>query len=111
MSRRDLPSTYLREDDDIRAGVRGDVLRRVLLTDPDAVEVVVDEGVVTLTGTVDAASDHRADPRPHQRRPRPPGRRRRSRLITGRAGHAPALSTGSVDTGPRGADESELSCY
>ena len=32
------------------------MLRRVLLTDPDAVEVAVDEGVVTLTGTVDRRS-------------------------------------------------------
>ena len=52
VSRRDLLSTYLRADDDIRAEVRGDVLRRVLLTDPDAVGIVVDEGVVTLTGKV-----------------------------------------------------------
>jgi CBS domain-containing protein len=52
VSRRDLLSTYLRADDDIRAEIRGDVLERVLLTDPDAVEVAVDEGIVTLTGTV-----------------------------------------------------------
>lgn len=56
VSRRDLLSTYLRADDDIRAEVRGDVLRRVLLTDPDAVEMAVDGGVVTLTGTVDRRS-------------------------------------------------------
>jgi CBS domain-containing protein len=48
VSRRDLLSTYLRADDDIRAEVRADTL----LSDPDAVEIVVDEGVVTLTGTV-----------------------------------------------------------
>ncbi len=56
VSRRDLLSTYLRADDDIRAEIRGDVLERVLLTDPDAVEVAVDEGVVTLTGTVSRRS-------------------------------------------------------
>ncbi len=52
VSRRDLLSTYLRADDDIRTEVRGDVL----LTDPATVKVVVDEGVVTLTGTVDRRS-------------------------------------------------------
>jgi CBS domain-containing protein len=56
VSRRDLLSTYLRPDDDIRAEVRGDVLQRVLLTDPTAVVVAVDEGVVTLTGKVDRRS-------------------------------------------------------
>ncbi|GAA0937311.1 CBS domain-containing protein [Virgisporangium aurantiacum] len=48
VSRRDLLSTYLRADDDIRAEVRADAL----LSDPDAVGIVVDEGIVTLTGTV-----------------------------------------------------------
>jgi CBS domain-containing protein len=55
VSRRDLLSTYLRTDDDIRAEVRDDVLRRVL-ADPAAVEIGVDDGVVTLTGTVDRRS-------------------------------------------------------
>lgn len=56
VSRRDLLSTYLRDDDDIRAEVRNDVFERVLLTDQDAAGVTVVDGIVTLTGTVDRRS-------------------------------------------------------
>jgi CBS domain-containing protein len=56
VSRRDLLSTYLRADDDIRTEVRDDVLQRVLENDPATVEIIVDDGIVTLTGTVDRRS-------------------------------------------------------
>jgi CBS domain-containing protein len=56
VSRRDLLSTYLRPDGEIRAEVRDDVLQRVLVTDPAAVGIVVTDGIVTLTGSVDRRS-------------------------------------------------------
>jgi CBS domain-containing protein len=56
VSRRDLLSTYLRADDDIRAEIRDDVLQRVLLAEPATADIAVDEGVVTLTGTADRRS-------------------------------------------------------
>ena len=51
VSRRDLLSVFLRPDEEIAAEVHG-VLTGVLLAEPNGVEVKVNQGVVTLTGTL-----------------------------------------------------------
>lgn len=53
LTRLDLLRAYLRDDDDLREDVRRFVFRTVLRVDPDAVDVVVDAGVVTLSGQLD----------------------------------------------------------
>ncbi|MBO1418820.1 CBS domain-containing protein [Streptomyces sp. FH025] len=52
LSRRDLLRPFLRPDDILRREIIVDVLDRTLRLPPDAVDVTVDNGVVTLTGTV-----------------------------------------------------------
>lgn len=56
VSRSDLLRPFLRADDDIRQEIRDHVLVRTLWIDPDTVDVAVDNGVVTLTGTADRLS-------------------------------------------------------
>ncbi|GIE99437.1 CBS domain-containing protein [Paractinoplanes rishiriensis] len=56
VSRRDLLRIHTRTDDDIRADVADNVLRRTLWIDPDAVTVGVDDGTVTLHGQVETRS-------------------------------------------------------
>jgi CBS domain-containing protein len=53
VARSDLLKTHLRPDPDIRAEIVAEVIDGVLWADPIAVEVDVDDGVVTLRGTVD----------------------------------------------------------
>jgi len=53
VSRRDLLKPHLRPDPQIRDEVVDEVVRRIMLIDPVAVEVDVTGGVVTLRGTVD----------------------------------------------------------
>jgi CBS domain-containing protein len=52
VTRADLVRAFARTDDEIRDEIREDILRRTLLADPTAVEVVVEDGVVTLRGAV-----------------------------------------------------------
>ncbi|MFI8371928.1 CBS domain-containing protein [Streptomyces sp. NPDC085466] len=52
VSRRDLLAIYLRDDDDVRREITEDVLVGALALDPAAVDVVVKEGRVTLSGEV-----------------------------------------------------------
>lgn len=56
VSRSDLLRVFLRQDRAIREEIRHDVLDRTLRLSPDAIDVQVHEGRVTLTGTV----EHRA---------------------------------------------------
>ncbi|HJD82828.1 CBS domain-containing protein [Kitasatospora aureofaciens] len=53
VSRSDLLRVFLRHDTAIREEIRAEVLRRVLGIDPDALDVQVHNGRVTLTGTLD----------------------------------------------------------
>ncbi|WP_202887280.1 CBS domain-containing protein [Kribbella solani] len=56
VSRSDLLSAYVASDQEILARVHRDVVDRHLWDDPQAVEVAVQEGVVTLTGQVERRS-------------------------------------------------------
>jgi CBS domain-containing protein len=52
VSRRDLLSVFLRPDEDIKADIR-QVLDEILVAEPGDADVVVRNGIVTLTGTLD----------------------------------------------------------
>ncbi|MFI8454643.1 CBS domain-containing protein [Kitasatospora sp. NPDC085464] len=52
VSRSDLLQPFLRDDDSIREEIADDVLLSTLWVPAEAVEVTVDDGVVTLTGRV-----------------------------------------------------------
>ncbi|MGZ0153581.1 CBS domain-containing protein [Kribbella sp. WER1] len=56
VSRSDLLSAYLASDGELLTRIHRDVLDRHLWEDPRAVEVAVQEGVVTLTGQVERRS-------------------------------------------------------
>ncbi|MEU9045720.1 MULTISPECIES: CBS domain-containing protein [unclassified Kitasatospora] len=56
VSRSDLLLPFLREDAAIREEITHDVLLDALWLPADAVEVAVDDGIVTLTGTVERKS-------------------------------------------------------
>lgn len=53
ITRRDLLQVFLRPDTEIRAAIRNEVLERALRLPPDAVDVDVHQGVVTLTGQLE----------------------------------------------------------
>ena len=57
LGRSDVLTVFVRDDASIRAEIVDDVLRWVLLADPDRVLVEVDGGVVTLTGELDTRLD------------------------------------------------------
>ncbi len=57
LSRSDVLTVFLRDDESIRTEIVDDILRRILLTDPAAVRVEVDAGVATLTGELDTRVD------------------------------------------------------
>ncbi|WP_327072276.1 CBS domain-containing protein [Kitasatospora purpeofusca] len=56
VSRSDLLQPFLRGDDAIREEIAHDVLLNTLWLPADAVRVTVDDGIVTLTGTVERKS-------------------------------------------------------
>lgn len=56
VSRRDLLSLFRRTDADIRAEIVDSILNRALHLQPAAVDVDVDDGVVTLTGAIHQSS-------------------------------------------------------
>jgi CBS domain-containing protein len=60
ISRADIVSLYTRPDDVIEDEIREDLIRRVLLIDPDGIEVIVSNGVVTLGGHLATQSEARA---------------------------------------------------
>ncbi|KOV53596.1 CBS domain protein [Streptomyces sp. AS58] len=57
VTRRDLLQVFLRSDDEIRRAVQREVLVDALWLDPHTVEVVVCEGVVTMSGQLEHHSD------------------------------------------------------
>lgn len=59
VSRADLVRAYLRQDDEILAAVRDDVLRRTMWLDPSDFDVSVRDGAVRVTGQVDRRSTAR----------------------------------------------------
>lgn len=59
ISRADVVNAFTRPDDVIEEEIRQDVLKRVLFVDPDEIDVIVEEGVVTLGGTLPSRSDVR----------------------------------------------------
>jgi CBS domain-containing protein len=56
VSRKDLLSLFLRDDGDIRREVVDDILVRVMWIDPSRVTASVEQGIVTLSGTVERRS-------------------------------------------------------
>ncbi len=52
-----LKVVFEREDEEIRAAIRHDVLHRALAVDPDTVRVEVTDGVVTLVGELGTPAD------------------------------------------------------
>jgi CBS domain-containing protein len=60
VSRRDLLAVFLRPDEDIAADIR-QVLSEILLAEPSAADVAVQNGIVTLTGTLDPATGAHGD--------------------------------------------------
>jgi predicted transcriptional regulator len=56
VSRKDLLSLFLRDDEDIRREVVDEVLVRVMWIDPSRVAVSVEQGIVTLDGTIERRS-------------------------------------------------------
>ena len=59
ISRADVVAAFTRPDDIIEDEIREDVIRRILFLEADSVEVVVDDGVVRLSGAVPTKSDAR----------------------------------------------------
>ena len=57
LGRSDVLTVFVRDDASIRAEIVDDVLRSILLADPERVLVEVDGGVVTLTGELDTRLD------------------------------------------------------
>ncbi len=59
ISRADVMAAFARDDDQLRTEILDDVLVGVLQLDPEHVVVEVDDGVVTIDGTVPTRSDAR----------------------------------------------------
>lgn len=59
LSRADIVNAFTVPDDVIEDEIREDILSRVLLLEPGAVDVTVSEGVVTLAGSLPTRSDAR----------------------------------------------------
>ena len=57
ISRADIVGAYARPDEVIEDAVRQDVIKRILMIDPDELDVSVVEGVVSVAGRVDTRSD------------------------------------------------------
>ena len=57
ISRGDVIRVFLREDSELRREIVDGILLRTLAADPEAVEVTVDEGVVTFAGGLPRRSD------------------------------------------------------
>ncbi|WP_336158001.1 CBS domain-containing protein [Amycolatopsis sp. VC5-11] len=57
LARRDVLAVFLRPDAEIKEAVERRVLREALWADPATTSVRVDDGVVTLTGTVDSPGE------------------------------------------------------
>lgn len=60
VSRADVMEAFARSDEQIADEIRDDVMDRILFMDRDAIDVTVVEGVVALSGRVEARSDYRS---------------------------------------------------
>lgn len=56
LSRRDVLSLYLREDEDLRREIKDEVFGRALWVDPHSIDVEVSAGVVTMSGRLEQRS-------------------------------------------------------
>jgi CBS domain-containing protein len=56
VSRSDILRLYVRPDDEVRSEIRTRVLQDTLWIEPDSLDIVVEDGVAVLTGTVDRFS-------------------------------------------------------
>jgi len=59
ISRADVVAVFTRPDDVIEDEIREDIVRRVLLIEDDTIDVSVKDGVVSVSGTVETATDAR----------------------------------------------------
>ena len=59
ISRSDLLKVFLREDHEIEAEIRDDLIRKTMWMDPEGFELTVSDGVVALRGEVDRKSEVR----------------------------------------------------
>lgn len=59
VSRADVVAAFTRPDEVIEDEIREDVVKRILFLDPDAIEVDVSDGIVTLSGEIENQSDVR----------------------------------------------------
>ena len=59
ISRADVVAAFTRPDELIEDEIREDVIRRILFVDPATIGVTVDDGIVTLRGTLPNKSDAR----------------------------------------------------
>ena len=57
LSSSDVLKVFLRDDEQIRAVIRRDVLRRALAIDPDRIRVEVTDGVVTMAGELESSAE------------------------------------------------------
>ena len=57
ISRLDVVAAFTRPDDVIEDEIREDVLRRLMAVDLDTIDVEVEAGVVTFTGTIDTRAE------------------------------------------------------
>jgi CBS domain-containing protein len=59
VSRADVMGAFARSDDELKSEIELDVVDRVMRLDTESIEVSVEDGVVTLRGSVDARSEAR----------------------------------------------------
>lgn len=59
ISRADVVAAFTRPDEVIEDEIREDVVRRILFIDPDKIDVVVTEGIVTLAGVLPTRTEAR----------------------------------------------------
>lgn len=59
VSRADIVTAFVRPDGVIAEHIRNDVIERILMIDPDLVDVTVTDGIVTLEGSVPTRTDAR----------------------------------------------------
>jgi CBS domain-containing protein len=57
VSRADLVRAFARSDTEIRREIETEVVKQILWLDPTGLDVAVDDGVVTLAGTLDSDTD------------------------------------------------------
>jgi CBS domain-containing protein len=59
VSRADVMGAFARSDDELKAEITADVVERVMRIDPKTIGIVVEDGLVTLSGPVETRSDAR----------------------------------------------------